>query len=106
MQAPQDSHTPAPVLDTWSLLRNLFAREQHHLRQIAQLERALSTAGTKNQNERLAYNTLQEHYECLHRAYSALHADHQRLKRDLESWNYHHQCHCYGFNGARVEEVE
>ncbi|KAL4925807.1 uncharacterized protein BDV17DRAFT_270975 [Aspergillus undulatus] len=103
MAAPQ---TPAPVFDTWSLVRSLFAREQHHLHQIAQLEKALSTAGTKNQNERLAYNTLQGHYESLQRSYNALHADYQRLRHDLQSWDYNNQCQCYGFTGTRVEEVE
>jgi phage shock protein A len=95
-------------LDTWSLIRNLFAREQYHLHQIERLESSLLNAGTKNQTERTAFNTLQGNYDKLQRAYDSLHAEYQRLKREFELFRYHHHCQYMSpeVDDKRVREIE
>ncbi|KAL2866171.1 uncharacterized protein BJX67DRAFT_382265 [Aspergillus lucknowensis] len=101
MQAPQ----PTPI-DTWSLVRSLFSREAAHLQEIEGLKNALANADKKNWAE---YNTLREQYGKLHKAYTLLYAENQRLREDLELSLHHHHCR-HGtvsrIDGSRVEEVE
>ncbi|KAL3467663.1 hypothetical protein BJX64DRAFT_283135 [Aspergillus heterothallicus] len=72
-------------IDIWSLVRNLFAREQYHLQQISRLEQALLNAGIKNHHERTAYNTLQQQYNKLNQTYALLYEQHGTLKDELEA---------------------
>ena len=70
-------------------MRNLFAREQHHLHHIEKLEQSLANAGKRNHEERVAYNSLHQNYEKLYHTYNMLSAENQRLNRELASLRYH-----------------
>ncbi|KAK1145175.1 hypothetical protein N8T08_004608 [Aspergillus melleus] len=80
---------PNEAIDTWSLVRNLFAREQRHLHHIEKLEQSLANAGKRNHEERVAYNSLHQTYERLYHTYNMLSAENQRLNYELTSLRYH-----------------
>lgn len=77
------------MVDTWSLIQNLFSREQSHLQHIARLENSLANAGVRNQHDRAAYNSLQLQYDKLNRAYTLLYEEHDRLKHELANLRSH-----------------
>lgn len=81
------------ITTSWTVVRGFFAREQHLLHRISKLEKSLQEAGWRNQQERIAYNTLNAQYEQLYSAYQKLLEAYQSLESCIDDANVLHHDH-------------